>query len=82
MRLSNLLRGRRVRKSEWHVKDWIRIDYVGREFVEARTPDGGQIVFPYMRYDLDWVLVNPQIPLTPLRQDWVLDLDLDLDKPE
>lgn len=65
-----MVRGRRVRKREWPADQWIKVTYVGTDFVCAKTWEAEEVIFPYDERDHDWHLFNPHIPLKPLKIDY------------
>lgn len=76
MKISNQIRGRRIRKKEWAGDEWIKVLYSGEVFAVAVGPEGKEFIFPIDTHDNDWRLVYPQIPLKPLAIDDLLDEDL------
>jgi len=75
MRLTNIVRGRRVRKKHWPKDEFLKITSVGHVYICSVNQLGKEVVFPNDPDDDDWVLMYPQIPLKPLKSDLEKEYD-------
>lgn len=67
MKLTPQLTNRKIRKADWPSDEWVKILYVGADFAIGLNQSNKESVLPYDKRDEEWVLLNPHIPLKPLK---------------
>lgn len=75
MKLTDQLNNRKIRKAEWPRDEWLKVLYVGADFAVCIDQSLKEVVLPYDKHDEDWILLNPHIPLKPLKIKPVEDVE-------